>query len=109
MSLSDPQIWLSFLTLLVMELVLGIDNIVFISLLSNELPLKQQKRSRILGITLALVLRILMLTMISWVMSLTQPFINLAEWFDIHGGPGKKTGIVWQGYNHVGRRAVSHL
>jgi predicted tellurium resistance membrane protein TerC len=90
MSLSDPQIWLSFLTLLVMELVLGIDNLVFISLLSNELPLKQQKRARILGITLALGLRILMLTMISWVMSLTQPFINLAGWFEIHGGAWQK-------------------
>jgi predicted tellurium resistance membrane protein TerC len=86
MSLSDPQIWLSFFTLLIMELVLGIDNIIFISLLSNELPLKQRKKGRILGITLALSLRILMLIMINWVMSLTEPFINLSGRFGIHEG-----------------------
>jgi predicted tellurium resistance membrane protein TerC len=84
--LSDPQIWLSFFTLLLLELALGIDNIVFISLLSNELPKHQQKKARVLGLTLALGLRIIMLAMISWLMSLTQTLMNIADWFGIHEG-----------------------
>jgi hypothetical protein len=55
--LSDPQIWISLLTLTVLEIVLGIDNIVFISILAGKLPADQQKRARIVGLSLALITR----------------------------------------------------
>ena len=54
--LSDPQIWIAFATLTVLELVLGIDNIVFVSILSGRLPAKEQPRARFIGLALALVL-----------------------------------------------------
>lgn len=81
--ISDPQIWISLLTLTVLEVVLGIDNIVFISILSGKLPAEQQKKARQLGLILALVTRVLLLFSIKWIMSLTEPFINLATTFSI--------------------------
>lgn len=81
--ISDPQIWISLLTLTVLEVVLGIDNIVFISILSGKLPVEQQKKARQLGLILALVTRVLLLFSIKWIMSLTEPFINLATTFGI--------------------------
>ena len=84
--ISDPHIWFSFFTLFLMEIVLGIDNVVFISLLTNELPVDQQKKGRILGVGFALVIRILFLTFISWIMSLTVPLFNVAEWVGIYDG-----------------------
>jgi predicted tellurium resistance membrane protein TerC len=81
--ISDPQIWISLLTLTVLEVVLGIDNIVFISILSGKLPAEQQKKARQLGLMLALVTRVLLLFSIKWIMSLTEPFINLAITFGI--------------------------
>lgn len=77
--LSDPQIWISLLTLTVLEIVLGIDNIVFISILSGKLPPEQQKKARQIGLGLALVTRILLLMSIKWIMGLTEPIINLAD------------------------------
>ncbi|MFD2902831.1 TerC family protein [Sphingobacterium anhuiense] len=82
--ISDPQIWISLLTLTVLEVVLGIDNIVFISILSGKLPAEQQKKARQLGLMLALVTRVLLLFSIKWIMSLTEPFINLATTFGIN-------------------------
>src|SRR4051812_2519045 len=84
--LSDPEIWASFVTLLIMEMVLGIDNIVFISIQTGKLPLHQQKKGRVLGLGFALIIRILLLISISWVMTLTQPLFNGAEWIGIHQG-----------------------
>ncbi|WP_033564410.1 TerC family protein [Sphingobacterium sp. SYP-B4668] len=81
--LADPQIWISFLTLTILEIVLGIDNIVFISILSGKLPAEQQKKARQLGLLLALVTRVLLLFSIKWIMSLTEPFVNFAEIFNI--------------------------
>ncbi|NGF56680.1 TerC family protein [Parapedobacter sp. SGR-10] len=81
--LLDPQIWISFLTLTVLEIVLGIDNIVFISIQSGKLPLEQQKRARRIGLILALVMRVALLFSIKWVMGLTTPLVNFAEWFSI--------------------------
>lgn len=68
----DPQIWISLTTLTALEIVLGIDNVIFISILAGKLPADQQDRARKLGLTLALVTRILLLCSISWVMSLTK-------------------------------------
>jgi predicted tellurium resistance membrane protein TerC len=84
--LSDPEIWISLLTLVIMELVLGVDNIVFISLLAGNLPKEQQQKGRILGLAFALVIRILLLISISWVMTLTRPLFNPAEWLNVYHG-----------------------
>ncbi len=75
--LSDPQIWIAFLTLSVLELVLGIDNIIFISILSGKLPPEQQPRARFIGLTLALVMRILLLLSLTWVMGLVEPLFSI--------------------------------
>lgn len=81
--ITDPQIWIAFLTLTVLEIVLGIDNIVFISIQSAKLPLEQQKKARQIGLMLALVTRIALLFSIKWVMGLTDTLINLAELLNI--------------------------
>lgn len=83
--LSNPEIWASFLTLVIMEIVLGIDNIVFISIITDKLPVEQQKRARILGLIFALVVRIILLMSITWVMTLTAPLFNVADWLGISG------------------------
>lgn len=75
--LSDPNTWIALLTLTVLEIVLGIDNIVFISILSGKLPQAKQKKARQLGLGLALITRILLLLSLSWVMSLTTPLFNI--------------------------------
>lgn len=74
--LSDPNVWIAFGTLTVMEIVLGIDNIVFISVLVSRLPKEQADRARKIGLALALIFRILLLLVISWIISLTQPAIS---------------------------------
>ncbi|WP_332698538.1 TerC family protein [Devosia sp.] len=74
--LADPNVWIAFGTLTVMEIVLGIDNIVFISVLVSRLPKEQADQARKLGLSLALVFRILLLLVISWIISLTQPAIS---------------------------------
>ncbi|MFC3197050.1 TerC family protein [Parapedobacter deserti] len=84
--LSNPEIWISLLTLTVLEIVLGIDNIVFISILSGKLPADQQQKARQLGLMLALVMRVALLFSIKWIMSLTKPFLNIGEWLDIQNG-----------------------
>lgn len=75
--LTDPQIWIAFLTLTVLELVLGIDNIIFISILSGKLPKEQQPRARFIGLLLALVMRVLLLLSLTWVMGLVEPMFSL--------------------------------
>ena len=75
--LSDPQIWISLLTLTGLEIVLGIDNVIFISILAGKLPADQQEKARKLGLTLALVTRILLLMSLTWIMGLTKPLFTL--------------------------------
>lgn len=71
--IADPQTWIAFLTLTVLELVLGIDNIIFISILSGKLPEEEQPRARYIGLALALMMRVLLLMSLSWVIGLTEP------------------------------------
>ncbi|HKR10950.1 MAG TPA: TerC family protein [Pyrinomonadaceae bacterium] len=71
--ISDPQAWVAFLTLLALEIVLGIDNIIFISILAGKLPAEQQQRARFIGLGLALFIRVALLFSLSWVIGLTQP------------------------------------
>jgi predicted tellurium resistance membrane protein TerC len=75
--MADPQIWIAFLTLTVLELVLGIDNVIFISILSGKLPAEQQPRARYIGLALALVMRVILLFSLTWVMGLTAPLFGI--------------------------------
>ena len=74
---ADPGTWIALFTLIVMEVVLGIDNLVFVSILSNRLPPNQQTKARRLGISLALILRLVLLSTIAWLVGLTAPVIDL--------------------------------
>jgi predicted tellurium resistance membrane protein TerC len=75
--LADPAAWAALVTLIVMEVVLGIDNLIFISILSNKLPEGQRQRARRIGISLALIMRLTLLSMIAWIVGLTQPVFDL--------------------------------
>lgn len=75
--ISDPQIWVSLLTLTALEIVLGIDNVIFISILAGKLPAERQAKARQLGLTLALVTRVLLLLSITWLMGLTKTLFTL--------------------------------
>ena len=75
--ISDPQIWVSLLTLTVLEIILGIDNIVFISILAGKLPLEQQARARQAGLSLALITRLLLLCGLAWMVKLTRPLFEV--------------------------------
>jgi predicted tellurium resistance membrane protein TerC len=76
-ALLTPDVWISLATLTLMEIVLGIDNIVFISILSGRLPLDQQPRARTVGLAVALLTRLGLLFAISWVMGLTEPLFTV--------------------------------
>ena len=75
--LSDPQVWIAFGTLTKLELVLGIDNVIFISILSGKLPPEQRAKARYIGLALALGIRILLLLSLSWVIGLVEPLFNI--------------------------------
>jgi predicted tellurium resistance membrane protein TerC len=85
--LSDPQIWASLLTLTALEIVLGIDNLVFIAILAGRLPAERQDRARKLGLALALLTRLALLASIAWIVGLTQPLFEVLghaiSWRDI--------------------------
>jgi predicted tellurium resistance membrane protein TerC len=83
--LSDASAWAALLTLVLLEIVLGIDNLVFIAILSNKLPPHQQAKARRIGLLLALGLRLVLLTLIGWIVTLTAPLIDLG----ISGGTGE--------------------
>ena len=76
--LADPQAWIALLTLTALELVLGIDNIVFISILVEKLPAGQRPRARRVGLFMAMFLRLGLLLVLSWIIGLTQPLFTLA-------------------------------
>jgi predicted tellurium resistance membrane protein TerC len=75
----QPEAWIALLTLTFLEIVLGIDNIIFISIIANKLPVEQQPRARFIGLSLALVVRVLMLMGISWLMALTEPLFHVLD------------------------------
>ncbi|MGH8806874.1 MAG: TerC family protein, partial [Noviherbaspirillum sp.] len=83
--LSDPQIWIAFLTLTGLELVLGIDNIIFISILVDKLPVEKREFTRRLGLFLAMFMRIGLLLTLSWIVGMTQPLFSIVE----HGFSGR--------------------
>ena len=75
--LTDPHAWLAFITLTAMEIVLGIDNIIFLAILVGRLPRAQQKKARFIGLSLAMVSRILLLLSLTWLMKLTAPLFAI--------------------------------
>jgi len=77
--ISDPQIWIALATLTALEIVLGVDNIIFISILSGKLPPAQQPRARRLGLLGALVTRVLLLFSLAWIVRLTTPLFTILE------------------------------
>jgi predicted tellurium resistance membrane protein TerC len=85
--LTDPHIWASFIALSAMEIVLGIDNVVFISLLVSRLPPEQRQTARRIGLSLALIFRVIMLGGITWIIHLTTPIFSVAgfafSWRDL--------------------------
>lgn len=75
--LVNPQVWIAFVTLVALEIVLGVDNIIFISILAGKLSAGQQKRARNIGLGLALVMRVILLFSLSWVVALTAPLVTI--------------------------------
>lgn len=92
-ALSNPESWIALLTLTLLEIVLGIDNIVFISILAGRLPHEKRDKARVVGLLLAMVMRILLLLSIVWIMGLTKP------WFSVmgHGVSGKDLILILGG------------
>jgi predicted tellurium resistance membrane protein TerC len=84
--LSNPEIWISLITLTVLEIVLGIDNIIFISIMAAKLPANKQKKARQVGLGLAMITRVLLLLSLTWIMTLTTPLFNMGEWIGITDG-----------------------
>ena len=75
--IADPQAWIALATLTALEIVLGIDNIIFITILAGRLPEHQRQRGRTIGLMLAMATRILLLLSLTWVMGLTAPLFEL--------------------------------
>ena len=84
---ADPQIWLSLITLSALEIVLGIDNLVFIAILTGRLPAHQRSAGRKIGLSLALITRLMLLATLAWIVGLTEPVFSMAgkgfSWRDI--------------------------
>ena len=92
---ADPGVWMALLTLIVLEVVLGIDNLVFVAILSNKLPPEQQKRARRIGLGLALIMRLVLLGAIAWIIGLTAPLVDLGLSGPLgeHGEPTFETAL----------------
>src|ERR671914_1136424 len=85
--ITDPTVWVGLVTLVALEIVLGVDNLIFIAILADKLPPKERDRARVIGLSLALFMRLGLLASISWVMSLTTPLFSLwrleVSWRDL--------------------------
>ena len=85
--LQDPAVWASFVTLTILEIVLGVDNVIFISITAARLPPEQRRRARLIGLTGALVMRVLLLLSIAWIIGLTAPVFSImghdVSWRDL--------------------------
>lgn len=85
--IADPSAWMALVTLTALEIVLGIDNIIFISILTGKLPMDQQPRARVFGLGLAMFSRLLLLFSLKWIMGLSDPFITIhghgVSWRDV--------------------------
>jgi predicted tellurium resistance membrane protein TerC len=75
--LSNPEAWIALLTLTILEVVLGLDNVIFISILSGKLPAHQQKKARSIGLAMAMIMRVLLLLSLAWIVKLTAPLFTV--------------------------------
>jgi predicted tellurium resistance membrane protein TerC len=75
--LSSPEAWIALLTLTILEVVLGLDNVIFISILSGKLPAHQQKKARSIGLAMAMIMRVLLLLSLAWIVKLTKPLFTI--------------------------------
>ena len=105
--ISSPESWVALVTLTVLEIVLGIDNIVFISILASKLPITQQARARNLGLALAMITRILLLLSLTWIMRLRTPLFDIAG----HGFSGRDlilllggVFLIWKSVHEIHQR-----
>ncbi len=107
----DPAIWASFLTLSLLEVVLGIDNIIFLSIISSYLPKDQQAKARRIGLIMALAMRIALLASIAWIIGLTQPIFSIFEhevsWRDIILGAGGLF-LIYKGTDEIHHEIEGH-
>ena len=97
--IAEPQVWIAFATLLALEIVLGIDNIIFISILAGKLPADQQARARYVGLGLALVMRVILLFSLSWVIGLKEPLFAVFG----HGVSGRDLILILGGLFLLGK------
>jgi predicted tellurium resistance membrane protein TerC len=95
---AQPEAWAALATLIVLEVVLGIDNLIFISILSNKLPEVHRRKARRVGISLALIMRLVLLSGIAWLVGLTAPVFDLGIQGPpgAHGEPGFETSFSWR-------------
>jgi len=100
--LADPQSWIALLTLTALEIVLGIDNIIFISILAGKLPENQRARARTLGLFLAMGTRILLLLSLNWIAQLTSPIFEIGE----HGVSGRDLILLIGGMFLLGKATL---
>ena len=105
--ISSPESWIALVTLTVLEIVLGIDNIVFISILTGKLPIEKQPRARNVGLSLAMITRILLLLSLTWIMRLTTPLFEIAG----HGFSGRDliliiggVFLIWKSVHEIHQR-----
>jgi predicted tellurium resistance membrane protein TerC len=96
--MNDPAAWAALISLVVMEIVLGIDNLIFISILTNKLPEEQRAKARNIGISLALIMRLALLFTITWIVGLIHPVIDLGFVgpLDEHNQPTFETAFSWR-------------
>lgn len=97
--ITNPELWIAFLTLCALEIVLGIDNVIFISILAGKLPKDRQDRARVIGLALAMIMRILLLLSISWMARLTVPLFSVLG----HGFTGRDLILLIGGLFLVGK------
>ncbi|MDQ3441233.1 MAG: TerC family protein, partial [Planctomycetota bacterium] len=93
-NLFSAQAAIALVTLTILEIVLGIDNIIFISVLADKLPAEQQNKARLVGLSLAMIMRVILLFCISWIMSLTSPIPVIGGWFSF--ALGDKSHLNWR-------------
>jgi predicted tellurium resistance membrane protein TerC len=118
--MSDPTIWASLLTLTLLEIVLGIDNVIFVSIVANRLPAAQRPNARRIGLGAALALRLVFLSLIAWIVELTEPIVSIlnqdVSWRDliliagglflIYKGTSEIHGAIEGEVEHEGRDAT---
>lgn len=100
--ITSPEAWIALATLTVLEIVLGIDNIVFISILAGKLPANQQEKARMLGLGLAMITRILLLFSLTWIMKLTEPLFSVFQ----HAISGRDLILIVGGLFLLGKSTI---